>query len=262
MREKIEELLNKGEVDCVLALKNLKGYPLPWVFTKENLQELDELYLDNARYPLIKMFLHLYRKDPAKNWGVVVRGCEERALNELYKWNQVEPEKVKILGLACSQDLADMCECPEPFPSVIDYGEKANPVTESYRLKEIEDMSFSERLDYWLKNFDRCLKCFGCRDICPVCFCKECTLEDPDLIPAGTLPPDPTFHLVRAVHMAGRCIDCGLCEEICPAQIPLRTLYKEVGKIVEDLFDYRTGVPDGKSPLNLLGQPVEVEGAE
>jgi len=262
MREKVEELLNKGEVGGVLALKELRGYPLPWIFTRDNLGELDDLYLGDARYPLIKMLLHLYRGDPSKKWGVVVRGCEERALNELYKWNQMEPEKVKILGLACSQSLAHECECHAPYPTKIDYGEKAEPVEKSSRLEDIQAMPLSDRLQYWLSNFDRCLKCFGCRNICPVCFCKECTLEDSSLIPAGTLPPDPTFHLVRAVHMAGRCIDCGLCEEICPAQIPLRTLYKEVGKIVEDLFGYQTGLPDGKSPLNLIGEPLQVEGAE
>jgi formate hydrogenlyase subunit 6/NADH:ubiquinone oxidoreductase subunit I len=52
--------------------------------------------------------------------------------------------------------------------------------------------------------------------------------------------------------MAGRCIDCGLCEEACPAGIPLRTLYKKVGQIMGEDFDYPTGfVDDRKSPLNI-----------
>ena len=55
--------------------------------------------------------------------------------------------------------------------------------------------------------------------------------------------------------MVGRCIDCGLCEEACPSDIPVRTLYKKVGEIVSDVFDYRTGEdPAEKSPLNMLGQ--------
>ena len=70
------------------------------------------------------------------------------------------------------------------------------------------------------------------------------------------MPPEvPIFHFIKAYHMADRCIDCGLCEEACPSKIPVRTLYKEVGKIVSDLFDYKTGEdPEGKSPLNLLGE--------
>ncbi len=54
--------------------------------------------------------------------------------------------------------------------------------------------------------------------------------------------------------MAGRCIDCNLCTEVCPAEIPLRTLYKRVAEIISDEFSYVTGVAgEGKSPLNILG---------
>jgi Na+-translocating ferredoxin:NAD+ oxidoreductase RnfC subunit len=55
--------------------------------------------------------------------------------------------------------------------------------------------------------------------------------------------------------MVGRCIDCGLCEEACPSNIPVRTLYKEVGEIVSKIFNYKTGeVTEVKSPLNILGE--------
>ena len=55
--------------------------------------------------------------------------------------------------------------------------------------------------------------------------------------------------------MGGRCIDCGLCEEVCPAGIPLRSLYKEVNRLVGELFDYRPGeAGNGKSPFTFLGE--------
>jgi formate hydrogenlyase subunit 6/NADH:ubiquinone oxidoreductase subunit I len=40
--------------------------------------------------------------------------------------------------------------------------------------------------------------------------------------------------MTRAMHMVGRslCIYCGLCEEVCPADIPLKSLYKLVSKMV------------------------------
>ena len=80
-----------------------------------------------------------------------------------------------------------------------------------------------------------------------------------ELIPSGEIPPaNPMFHLLRATHMAGRCIDCGLCEEACPARIHLRTLYKEVAEIVDNEFGYRPGyTTDRKSPLNILGELPE-----
>jgi len=77
---------------------------------------------------------------------------------------------------------------------------------------------------------------------------------------AGNLPPEiPIFHLVRAVHMAGRCIDCGLCEEACPADIPLRLLYRKVDEIVQDVFDYKTGTNPDQSPFSVLGEKVVLE---
>jgi formate dehydrogenase subunit beta len=57
--------------------------------------------------------------------------------------------------------------------------------------------------------------------------------------------------------MAGRCVDCGLCEDACPANIPLRLLYRKVNAIVAELFDYQAGsLTDGQPPLNILGDKV------
>ncbi len=56
------------------------------------------------------------------------------------------------------------------------------------------------------------------------------------------------------MHMADRCIDCGLCEAACPADIPLRTLYRKVRETVKDLFDYLPGENvDDLPPLEALG---------
>ena len=98
---------------------------------------------------------------------------------------------------------------------------------------------------------------------CAYCGCG-CSLYlevlDGRVIHTGDLPPEnPIFHLTRAVHMAGRCIDCGLCNEACPADIPLRTLYKKVADIIAQEFDYRPGYvePGEKPPLNILGEAPE-----
>jgi ferredoxin len=76
----------------------------------------------------------------------------------------------------------------------------------------------------------------------------------------GTLPVEiPIFHLIRATHMAGRCIGCGLCEDACPSHIPLRLLYREVNKIVATVFDYSPGCSMEKSPFNIIGDKVDLE---
>jgi Fe-S oxidoreductase len=59
--------------------------------------------------------------------------------------------------------------------------------------------------------------------------------------------------------MGGRCIDCGLCEDACPVDIPLRLLYRKVNGIVSDVFDYKTGTSADQSPFNMLGEEVTLK---
>ena len=135
-------------------------------------------------------------------------------------------------------------------------------VDNTHRPQDVEEYDQPERLSRWMYEFQKCIKCYGCRNICPVCFCRECSLEHKELVGTGALPPEvPVFHLVRAVHMAGRCIDCGLCEDACPVDIPLRLLYRKVNEIVVNVFDYETGSSADQSPFSILGDKVD-PGAE
>lgn len=256
MNTMIKKLLEEGQADGFFAYKIMHGFPFPTLFTKENINELEPWRPTHARYPIIKLLLAQIRQSPDKTYGVLVRGCEERGLHELYKRNQLHRDKVIVVGQACTQDLATYCECRKPYPNALYYGDPPAPVPESQKIKELKSMEREARLDWWLGHFNRCIRCYGCRDVCPVCFCTECSLEHPALIPAEKLPPDTSFHLVRAVHMAGRCIDCGMCEEVCPARIPLRSLYKGVNRLVEQIFDYRPGAEEGQAPFSFLGEEM------
>lgn len=254
MNTKIKNLLEENRVDGFFAYKTLNGFPFPAIFTRENMDELEPWQPTHVRYPILKLLLSQARQEPDKTFGILLRGCEERGLEELFKWNQLDRKKVVVLGQACTRELSEECECHRPYPDVVDYGEAVRPVGESKRIKDMEQMTRETRLSWWLGHMNRCLKCFGCRDVCPVCFCTECSLENQTLVAAEKLPPDTTFHLVRAVHMAGRCVDCGMCELVCPARIPLRSLYKKVNALVEEIFDYTPGGKDIPSPFSFLGE--------
>jgi formate dehydrogenase (coenzyme F420) beta subunit len=263
VRAYVKGLFDEGKINAFIGLQDLEGAVAPHLFhgpgdLDDGFTTGDDSAAGAARYPMASIAMTVSNAHPDKILGVLVRGCDERALNEIVRWNQINESERKVVkvGIACPKELAEAHECRKPFPDTIVAGEKADPAPNA-TVARIMEMDLPGRLHYWLKEFDRCVKCYGCRNVCPVCFCNVCTLEDDVLIRTGDLPPEnPMFHLTRAVHMAGRCIDCNLCTEACPADIPLRTLYKKVAEIVRDEFGYTTGEqgPD-KSPLNILGPP-------
>lgn len=257
----VRQWLNDGTIDVFLGYKMVMGHPLPKCFVKENIGEVDDLVASQARYSLEKIAAHLAAEKPDLKIGMLARDCTERALNVLYVWNQLNPENVKTKTInCCPSNLKRRPDCSYMSPEKAGIGKQQAGIDNNLSPEDVEKYDQEERLARWMYEFQKCIKCYGCRDICPVCFCSECSLTDKNLIGNGVLPPEaPVFHLVRAAHMAGRCIDCGLCEDACPMDIPLRLLYRKVNEIVVDLFDYETGSAREKSPFNIIGDAIEPE---
>ncbi len=49
MQEQVREWLEQDRVDIFLGYKMLQGHPLPHCFTKENIDEIDELVVGKAQ---------------------------------------------------------------------------------------------------------------------------------------------------------------------------------------------------------------------
>lgn len=258
MKTEVKRWLQEDIVDLFLGYKMVMGHPLPHSFTPENLDELEDMVDGPARYSLEKMATHIAARHPDIRIGLLARDCTQRALNVLCIWNQLKPDHIKPLAVnCCPSNLKTHSDCSYLSSRRPGLLKQQVGVDNTLSPADMDDLPQAERLSRWMVEFQKCIKCYGCRNICPVCFCKECSLENKELIGSGCLPPEvPIFHLVRAVHMAGRCIDCGLCEDACPVDIPLRLLYQKVNDIVKDVFDYETGSSAEKSPFSLLGEKV------
>jgi formate dehydrogenase subunit beta len=261
MNHTVKTWLERGTVDIFLGYKRVEGHPLPHVFSKDNLAEVDELITGPARYPLEKIAIGIISEKPDIKIGLLARDCGQRTLNVLHVWNQLNTDSISVLNVpCCPSNLKEHGDCSYLEPERRGPDKQIHGFDNNMSIDDVESYNPKERFERWIYEFQKCIKCYGCRNICPVCFCKECSLEHHDLIETQDLPPEvPIFHLVRAVHMAGRCIDCGLCEDACPADIPLRLLYRKVNQIVKDVFDYETGTSPNQPPFSMLGEKVTLE---
>lgn len=258
----VEQLLKQGRVDIFLGYRELYGHLIPHGYTMDNLEDLENLKVSQHRYSLEKVATHLAEKKPDLKIGIIARDCNQRALNILYTWNQLNPDNIETLSVnCCPSKIRKHADCSSLEPKKTGRFKKENGIDYNAEPEALmEEFDNPERFSRWMYEFSKCVKCYGCRNVCPVCFCPECSLENPDLVDPGSLPPEvPIFHLVRATHMAGRCVDCGLCEDACPAEIPLRLLYRQMNQIVGDVFGYSPGEGIEKSPFTIIGDKVTLQ---
>ncbi len=116
----------------------------------------------------------------------------------------------------------------------------------------------NEYPDEMSEIFTRCLKCYRCRDVCPVCNCKVCSLEKPYYEEDPFAEPDPLMlHAIRMGHMAFSCINCGQCEDVCPMEIPLSKIFQKVQLKYREETGYISGVTEDK-PMMYSGEKEEI----
>ncbi len=148
------------------------------------------------------------------------------------------------------------CECPTPQEYDILLGEPRpaapNLTASRKNLEKLDGMSSEERWDFWKNEFSRCIRCYACRNVCPACFCKRCFVEESEpqwVLPVPRWQDNLIFQVIRNIHVAGRCTDCGECERACPVNIPLRSLSKRMYELVDELFQFKAGMDKDAVPL-------------
>jgi len=135
---------------------------------------------------------------------------------------------------------------------------------EAYRdIEKIEEMTSEKKQNFFTQLISRCIRCYACRNACPLCYCPTCFVDEstPQWVGKSSDPTDTmTFHILRAYHCAGRCTDCGACERVCPAGISMRQFTKKLNKDAEALFSWEAGLdPDQRPPLDVY-KPDDYDG--
>ncbi|MBU4590366.1 MAG: 4Fe-4S dicluster domain-containing protein [Candidatus Omnitrophica bacterium] len=269
IKTKAKELLKTKKVDIVIGYKKASDRigAIPAFIDKEG--DIDKLIWDG--YCVYN--LSNYLKDfPGKKIGIVTKGCDAKSMTVLLQENQLKREDIFIIGIECSGivdekrkggDIAydERCKgCKPATPPIYDVLIKEEEKKQAPRLEQdpyesvrkLETKSIEEKFKFWQDEFSRCIRCYACRQICPLCYCPRCVAEQTQpawFSKAVSVEGNFSWNVNRAMHLAGRCIDCGECERACPVGIPLRDINKKIEKDVKELFSYEAGVDTEQKPL-------------
>ncbi|MDD2500716.1 MAG: 4Fe-4S dicluster domain-containing protein [Geobacter sp.] len=269
IRSEARRILADGTVAAVIGYTpgRRKGSTQPIVITAAD--QSDQLIFTAACLNDLVVYLTKAKKDVPKTGrvGIVVKGCDLKALVGLLGESQLQRENLYLIGIPCSGVLGSLfkpaaaltaetiaskcCECTDRLPQGCDFVPAAEPASlpelEPRYAKEIarlEAMSPAERWEYWKEQFSKCIKCYACRQVCPFCFCEQCLCDRnrPQMVEQTPRPSGNTaWHLVRAMHLAGRCAGCGECERVCPMDIPLNLLNRKMARELKELFNSEAG---------------------
>ncbi|MGR3317475.1 MAG: 4Fe-4S dicluster domain-containing protein [Candidatus Anammoxibacter sp.] len=255
IRETAEKLLREKKVDVVIGYGegSLPNRPRAIFITKP--EDANKLVWN--RYCFYNLTLYLVKQEVTGlgKMAVVVKGCDARTIVVFEKESQINRDDITVIGVTCDgvgEPLENKClHCDVHNPEGCDIliGEKIDNKEILFEEKyadviRIAKMSLKDRWEFWEKQFSKCIKCYACSKICPLCYCGTCIVEknQPQWIDTSAHNKGNfAWNLVRAFHLAGRCIGCGECDRACPKDIPLNLINKELAMEIEKEFNFRAG---------------------
>ena len=317
LRDAVKKTVSRDDVKYVIGYKDgTYGFEVTpaFAFSSEDADKFifSPLCANNLAVYLMleeKLPLRKGEEEDTRKIGLVVKGCDSRAIVQIIQEKGLKREDVILIGIPCAgiidpkkinakfphqtktvdvkedgekfvikvngtthkipkdELLFEKCKhCENPNPVIYDIligKEVKTSKKENYEdIKSLEKKSLEENWNYWEKQFEKCIRCYACRDACPMCYCKECMVDQlsPQWIRRSVnLSENTAWNLMRAFHLAGRCIGCGECERACPMDIPLMKLNKKIEKDVKEMFDYTPGIDAEEKPLLAMFKPDDPE---
>jgi len=257
-----KDLLQNGTVKVIIGYAEGTTPNRAKPFIARTPEDAEKLVFN--KYCVNNLAVYLTRKEYKGKGtvGIVAKGCDVKAIVQLIQENQIIKDDVYIIGMNCNGAVADLgkadeslavkclnCKVHTPhlYHTLLGKLEEM-PKTEDENLKMIQKldaMTAEEKWAFWEAEFEKCVKCYACRQTCPMCYCERCIADktQPRWIESSAhTRGNFSWNIIRAFHLSGRCIGCGECERACPAQIPLTLLNRKMGMVAFKEFGYSAGM--------------------
>jgi len=254
LRQRARALLESGQADVVIGYgQGTNQHKTTPVFITKP-EDVGQLVLNPFCFNNLAAWLT--RKDLRarfKHIAVVAKEPDVRAIIVLIQEEQLEPDHLRIIAVRIDHpgDPDSPCEVL-PHTTIEDlqkhlrenFQQRDLTPDQLAAVEELEAKTPAERWAFWRTQFDKCIRCYACRQACPMCYCDQCiaTLNQPQWIDTSPHPQgNMAWNITRAFHLAGRCVNCGECERACPVDIPLMLLNRFLARQVKTHFGYLAG---------------------
>jgi ferredoxin len=224
LNNKAKQLLESGAVKVVIGYGKGTGDTRRPIFVRAA-EHTGDLVFDAACTQNLATYLTKAEVRAMGKMAIVAIPSTLRSILQLAAEKQLREENVLALTVldGSLRELATFAAIEETVATIPDAISNAD----QQMIDKLTAMSVSERRAFWAAELNRCVKCYACRSSCPMCYCERCTMDSnrPQWIPvASHAVGNLEYHMVRAMHLAGRCVQCGTCGAACPIGIPVHLL--------------------------------------
>ena len=257
---KAKELLESKAVQVVIGYENgTNGVVRPaFITTPANATKLiyDERCVQNLAVYLTKHEVKHFGK-----MGIVATLPVMRSIMMLISEQQVLPDNIVVIGIADDGNILDFADM-KIMQAHIGKSNSENPSKDHQELAESNKMSLEERFKFRENEFSKCIKCYACRQSCPMCYCTRCFTDcnQPQWLPVqSNTHGNMEWHILRAMHLAGRCISCGECGRACPVNIPCHLLTMQLAAQTFNYFNVHAGISEDMKSVMSTFEPNDKE---
>ncbi|MDR2780397.1 MAG: hypothetical protein LBB28_04655 [Synergistaceae bacterium] len=246
LRELCESLLRDGVAEIVVGFGEsafASGIAVP--ITVKKPEDAAKLSWNSRCVPSLARYI-AGRKGVA---ALVAKPCDARAVASLIAERQLDRDNIYIIGMECAgmtdadgSALAACAECSSRRAPVFDSEITGAP--EAFDAPD-ERSAGENSADRFRGEMDKCILCFSCRQACYGCYCETCFMDRgaPNWQPSEPdIGAKMIYHLGRAMHLAGRCVECGACENVCASGVNIRYLIKSVTDFIECEYGFHAGM--------------------